>query len=150
MLRYETLLLTVPEITTDEASSLEKQLDKAVHDAKGSVISYERWGKYRLAYPVRNYDYGVYYLMRFEVDDANKEALLEALKTLFSVKYVELVMRNMVTRLDPHASLEYKRPESLEETPTKDIDTFLKESKSLLGTPGTAASHDEDVELDEQ
>ncbi len=150
MLRYETLLLTVPEITTDEASSLEKQLDKAVHDAKGSVISYERWGKYRLAYPVRNYDYGVYYLMRFEVDDANKEALLEALKTLFSVKYVELVMRNMVTRLDPHASLEYKRPESLEETPTKDIDTFLKESKSLLGTPGTAANHDEDVELDEQ
>ncbi len=150
MLRYETLLLAVPEITSDEASSLEKQLDKAVTDAKGSVISYERWGKYRLAYPVRGYDYGIYYLMRFEVDEAHKEGLLKALKTLFSVRYVDLVMRNLTSRLDAHASLEYKRPESLEETPTKDIDAFLKESKNLLSAGGAGANHGEEVELDEQ
>ena len=65
---------------------------------KGSVISYERWGKYRLPILYRGNDYGVYYLMRFEVEDANKETLLEALKTLFSVKYVELIMRNMIVR----------------------------------------------------
>lgn len=148
MNRYETLILAVPEITSDEATAFEKQLDKTVSDAKGSVISYERWGKYRLAYPVQGNDYGVYYLMRFEVEDPNKETLLEALKTLFSVKYVELIMRNMVVRLDPHASLDYKRPESLEEVPTKDIDTFLKESKGLLQTPAPAV--EEDMELDEQ
>lgn len=149
MNRYETLMLAVPEITSDEANAFEKQLDKTVSDAKGSVISYERWGKYRLAYPVKGNDYGVYYLMRFEVEDPNKEALLEALKTLFSVKYVELIMRNMVVRLDSHGSLDYNRPESLEEVPTKDIDTFLKESKGLLHTPAPAAV-EEDIELDEQ
>ncbi len=132
--RYEVLFLTVPEITTDESSMLEKQFDKAVSDAKGSVLSYERWGKYKLAYPVRRYDYGVYYLMRFEIDDAQKATVLDALKTMFSVKYVDLIMRNMVARLNPQGSLDYKRPESLEEVPTKDIDTFLKESKSFLGS----------------
>lgn len=146
MLRYESLLLAVPEITSDEASALEKQFDKTISEAKGSVISYERWGKYKLAYPVRGYDYGIYYLARFEVDDSKKDALLDALKVLFGVKYVELLMRNMIVRLDPHASLEYKRPESLEETPTKDIDTFLKESKNLLNTPTPNTPHTEEPE----
>ncbi len=132
--RYEVLFLTVPEITTDEAKNVEKQFDKAVTDAKGTVISYERWGKYRLAYPIRNYDYGIYYLIRFEVDDAHKDAVLSALKTNFSVKYVDLIMRHMTTLLAPHASLEYKRPESLEEAPSKDIDTFVRESKQILAT----------------
>ena len=30
MLRYETLFLAVPEITSDEASALEKQFDKTI------------------------------------------------------------------------------------------------------------------------
>jgi small subunit ribosomal protein S6 len=138
MLRYETLFLTVPEITSDEAQNLEKVLDKAVGDAKGSVVSFERWGKYLLAYPIRKYDYGVYYLMRFEIAEDSKDALLSALKTLFSVKYVDLIMRNTVVKLNPQGSLEYKRPESLEETPSKDIDTIMKESKSILGSTHSA------------
>jgi small subunit ribosomal protein S6 len=147
MRRYEVLFLTVPEITSDESSMLEKQFDKAVSDAKGTVLSYERWGKYRLAYPVRRYDYGIYYLMRFDVDDAGKAAVLEAIKTLFSVKYVDLIMRNMIAKLDPEGSLEYKRPESLEEAPSKEIDTFLKESKSLLGTPSATVEEKEQKDM---
>lgn len=136
MVRYETLFLTVPEITSDEADMLEKQFDKAVADVKGSVLSYERWGKYRLAYPVRRNDYGVYYLMRFEVKDDQKQSLLDALKNLFSVKYVELIMRSVVKRLPANGSLAYQRPESLEEVPTKDIDTLVRESKGLLAQGG--------------
>ncbi len=141
MVRYETLFLTVPEITSDEAATLEKQFDKAVSTAQGSVITYERWGKYRLAYPVRRNEYGVYYLVRFEVDDKHKDALLDALKNFFQVKFGEIIMRNTIVRLDPLGSLDYKRPDSLEEIPTKDIDAFVKESKSLLG--GTSAPHEE-------
>ncbi len=132
MLRYETLFVTVPEITSREAENLEKQLEKAVNKDKGAVISFERWGKYHLAYPIRNYDYGVYYLMRFEVDDVQKQSILETLKTLFGVKLADLIMRNIIIRLHPEASLEYTHPESLEEVPSKDIDVILKESKSIL------------------
>ncbi len=137
--RYEVLFLTVPEITSDEANMLEKQFDKAVIDAKGTILSYERWGKYKLAYPIRRYEYGIYYLMRFDVNDEKKAAILDMLKTFFGVKYVDLIMRHRVASLDPQGSLDYKRPESLEEVPTKDIDTFLKESKSFLATAPAAA-----------
>ncbi len=132
MLRYESLFVTVPEITSDESSGLEKSLGKAVTDAKGAVISFEKWGKYHLAYPIRKYDYGVYYLMRFEVKDEGKDAVLKDLKKLFGVNLADLIMRDVTMTLHPTGSLEYKRPESLEETPSKDIDVIMKESKSIL------------------
>jgi len=127
MLRYELLLLTVPEITEDEARSLETQLDKLIKEAGGTTISFERWGKYRLAYPVRKNDYGIYFLMRFEVD--SPQPILDNIRSIMAVKLNGLVMRHMVTALSPKQSLAYQRPPSLEETPSRDVDSFLKEHK---------------------
>jgi len=125
--RYEVLLLTVPEITLDEAKSLEKQLSKLIQDNKGSLISFERWGKYKLVYPVKKNDYGIYYLFRFEIPGGTE--LIQDIKILFKLKLSNIVMRNMFSRLDEKASLAYQRPKSLEEVPTRDVETFLKENK---------------------
>ena len=122
--RYEILILTIPELTKDEESSLEDQLEKFINDHKGSIISFDRWGKYRLAYPVRNNDYGVYFLMRFDVD--NSKDFLKELRNLFYIKFNEMVMRHIVTRLKKDQSLEYKKPPSLEDTPKKHIGMFEK------------------------
>jgi len=119
MLRYETLLLTVPEITQDEASAIEAQVQEIVREHKGTMLSFERWGKMLLAYPVQDKDYGVYFLARFEVAQEHVQALLEAIKMLLAVKLNETVMRYMVNRLDTKGSLEYQRPESLEDAPSK-------------------------------
>jgi len=125
--RYEVLLLTVPEITLDESKGLEKQLNKLVQDNKGSIISFERWGKYRLVYPVKKNDYGVYYLFRFEIPQGTD--LIQDIKVLFKIKLSNIIMRNMFSRLDEKASLAYQRPKSLEEVPARDVETFLKENK---------------------
>lgn len=129
MYRYEILMLTIPEITKDEASTLEFQVDKLINKFKGSIISFERWGKYRLAYPVRKNDYGVYFLVRFEAED--KQSIVNDLNTLFSVKFSDIVMRNLVSLLETHQSLEYQKPPSLEDTPRRHISSFLEE-KGLL------------------
>lgn len=128
MFRYEVLMLAVPEITQDEAKQLEDRLEKTIEKFKGSVISFERWGKYRLAYPVKKNDYGVYFLARFQMDQA-PTALLEELKTVFAVKLNEIVMRHMITRLDEEASLVYNRPHSLEDAPPREVGSFMRENK---------------------
>lgn len=128
MLRYETLLLAIPEITADESSALESHIEKTIKDNGGSLISLDRWGKYRLAYPIEKNEYGVYFLVRFETNQTGN-ALLEALRILFAVRYSELVMRHVIAKLKPHQSLEYQRPESLEDAPGRSVDTFLKENK---------------------
>ena len=126
--RYEALILTIPEITNDESGEIEKQLDKKIQQFKGKLLSYDRWGKYQLAYPVKNNEYGVYFLSRFDVPQEKKDEVLKELKSLFDLKFNEIVMRHLVSHLDTEAPLDYKRPQSLEETP-KDVDQFLKENK---------------------
>jgi small subunit ribosomal protein S6 len=138
--RYEALILTVPEITADEAKTIESQFDHVLKEAKGSVLSFERWGKYKLAYPIRKNDYGVYFLARFEVNTA----AVEEVRSLLALKFYELVMRHTIVQLDPKKSLEYQKPLSLEDAPTRDVNTFLKENKmeSLMTAEGAAGAED--------
>lgn len=126
--RYEALILTIPEITNDEAGEIEKLLDKKIQSVKGKLISYDRWGKYQLAYRVKNNSYGVYYLARFDFPENKKDEALKELKNLFELKFNEVIMRFLLSHLDSNAPLEYKRPQSLDETP-RDVDQFLKDNK---------------------
>jgi len=141
--RYEALMLAVPELTTDETTGLEKGFDSTIRGAKGSVISFERWGKYRLAFPVRKNDYGIYFLARFEADEDSPA--LANLQTFFTIKANNHVMRNVVTRLDSDATLAYQRPKSLEEAASsRDVGTFLKENK-MEGLMPTSSSEEGDA-----
>ncbi len=121
--RYEVLILTVPEITADETSMLESQLHSTISHVKGEVLSFERWGKYKLAYQVRKNDYGVYFLARFDLPQNEQLGTsIEDIKRLLAVKYRDIVMRFVFGVLDPKAPLEYKRPESLEEMPRREAE----------------------------
>jgi len=124
MLRYETLFLTVPEITLDEVSAIESNLQKLFKEHVATFVSFERWGKMLLAYPVRKNDYGVYFLIRFEVDQAKAPALLDAVRLFFAVKLNETVMRHLVNKLDVKGAWEYQRPDSLEDAPTRPAESF--------------------------
>ena len=129
MRRYETLILAVPEITADESSWLELELTKMIENFKGKTLSFDRWGKYRLAYPVRKNDYGVYFLVRFELSDEKYIDFLKEKDEFFKVKAPEVAMRELTSVLDPGKSLEYQKPASLEDMPTKDVDSFLRDNK---------------------
>ncbi len=125
MFRYETLILTIPEITKDESATLEFQIDKLITKFKGSIISFERWGKYKLAYKVRKNDYGVYFLVRFEVED--NKTIVPDLNTLFIVKFSDIVMRSLTTSLDLNKPLEYQKPPSVEDAPKRAVGSFMEE-----------------------
>ncbi len=128
MQRYETLILVSPDITNDEANELEKAFDRKVQEYKGNIISYDRWGKYHLAYQVKHNDYGVYFLVRFEVPATKKEIAVKDVKSLLDLKFNTLVLRYMTSQLSNTASLEYKRPLSLDEKP-RDMSLFSKEHR---------------------
>lgn len=127
MFRYEVLFLAAPEITKDESEAIQSHFSKVIRAKKGDMISFERWGKYRLAYPVKKNEYGVYFLTRFSIDAENKTGLLADLKEAFVFKFNNIVMKSHFERLSSEGSLEYRRPESLEDNP-QDVDSFLKKN----------------------
>ncbi len=123
--RYEVLMLTVPEITQDETKQLETDFDRLIDKSKGSILSFERWGKFKLMYPIRGNAYGIYFLVRFE----SPTSVLKELHDFFVIKLHSIVMRHLISQMKDD-SLVYQRPKSLEEAPTsRDMDAFLKENK---------------------
>lgn len=153
--RYEALMLTVPELTKDETALIEKQIDDIVRKSNGSILSFERWGKYKLEYPVNKNDYGVYLLIRFELPEGS--SALPELKTMFAIKLNLIVMRHMVHALEADAPLTYQRPKSLEEAPeATEGRGFFRDHRKIEGLISAVDSsarfeqespEDEDVDL---
>lgn len=151
MFLYETLMLTVPEVTIDESKQLEKLFETMIQKHKGAKISFDRWGKYRLAQPVNKNNYGVYFLGRFEVDGAHKDALLAELDEYLKLKLSSVVMRFMTSVLNSKKSLEYTKPLPLDES-VRSVDKFLKDNKmdSLIsGNSTQEVDANVDADLDE-
>jgi ribosomal protein S6 len=155
MFRYEVFMLTIPEITKDEVATIESTLNNIIQHAKGKMFSFERWGKYALAYPIRKNEYGVYCLARFDLPELSD--VLSEINSFLAVKLENTVMRFLISRLDETAPLTYQRPLSLEEAPAKSPSSFLKERgfmsdegfdrKNTRGFEGEHESHDQDMDV---
>ena len=118
------------------------QFARLVENHKGAVISFERWGKYRLAYAVNKNDYGLYFLLRFECSQANP--LINEIKTLAEVKLHELIMRSIISRLGLNEPLAYQRPQSLEEAPSREVSSFFKEKPKMEDLMNDSDEDDEE------
>jgi Ribosomal protein S6 len=130
MINYETLMLVRSEVTDDELGVLERQLDKIAVGKKGQLTLFERWGKYKLAYPVKKEHYGVYVLARYEVADDQLDPFFAELDALFRIKYHELIMRHVTMKLPAAVASVYKRPEPVGSYSSNgNLDSFLKENK---------------------
>ena len=140
MIRYEILMLARPDMTSDEIANLEAAIDKNIVDAKGKVITFDRWGKYRLAYPVEKNAYGQYMLSRFEVTQDSKGALLKDLDTLLKIKWNEQIVRFVTKLLDPDAPLTYAKPEPVDSSESRERDKALSKIETSLKGSAPVAS----------
>ena len=86
------------------------------------MYHFDRWGKCRLAYPVKHHDYGVYYLACFEIQDAQE--FFKEIKLLINVKYTDLVLRTLSVRIADSQNFTNFRPTTVEDTPTRNVDQF--------------------------
>ncbi len=144
MNRYETLLLVVPGITGDESNLLERNFEKLLQESKGTVVSFEKWGKCRLAYPVRHNEYGVYFLVRFELDPASD--FFKTVDTMFTIKYSDVIMRSSTVKIEKGKRYGDFRPDTVEEMPTRDVNDFLRDNKMQ----GLIASDDDMDDSDDE
>ena len=129
MNNYEILMLVRTEITNDELSAIERHLDKIVAAKDARITLFDRWGKYKLAYPVNKNMYGVYLLARYEVSVDKVQELAKEIDTFFRIKYNELVMRHTTVKLSGKSSTMYKYPEAISSHGTSNLDSFIKENK---------------------
>lgn len=114
MKHYETLMLLPVTATPADLALVEKQLKTLVKAAHGNVSTFDKWGRYKLAYPINKQEYGVYVLARYEVAD-EAQPFFQKLEHFLKVKCVDSVMRYVHVSLTPAQYAEaYIKPEAME------------------------------------
>ena len=67
---YELILVISPEIVEEEYEATIGNVSRFITERGGIVSDIERWGKRRLAYPIRHFVEGSYVLAKFKLKPA--------------------------------------------------------------------------------
>jgi len=89
---YELVLVIGPEVAEEEFEATIDNVSRFITGKGGMISDIERWGKRRLAYPIRHFVEGNYVLTRFKLQPAfGKE--LEA-----NLRISEEILRHLLIR----------------------------------------------------
>ncbi len=91
---YELVLVISPEVAEEEFEAALNNVSRFIVGKGGVISDIERWGKRRLAYPIRHFVEGNYVLTRFKLKPVSGKEL-EA-----SLRISEEVLRHLLVRLD--------------------------------------------------
>ena len=68
MTQYETAFLISPNLEEEETEKVITQMAKVISEKKGKMINEDRWGKRRLAYPIKKFEEAFYVFFHYEGD----------------------------------------------------------------------------------
>jgi small subunit ribosomal protein S6 len=105
--RYETLIMLAPNLPAEEMDAFKEKVNTIMETGKGQLVSFEDWGRRRLAYPVQKELFGHYLLYDFQGSPELSSELERNLKIDEKVfKYLTLVLDKKFTDEDLVAAKE--------------------------------------------
>jgi small subunit ribosomal protein S6 len=91
---YELVVVIHPEVADDAVEPITNTLTQVITGKGGTITELNRWGRKRLAYPIKHLMEGNYVLIKFKLDpSANKE-----LET--TLKISEKIIRYLLIKVD--------------------------------------------------
>lgn len=91
---YELVLIISPEVAEDDIEATVDKVNRFIIGKGGTISDTEQWGKRRLAYPIKRFTDGRYFLIKFNMGPAFGREL-EA-----SLKISEEVLRHLLIKLE--------------------------------------------------
>ena len=100
MRRYETIFIVHHDLPDDDIGEVVERLSKIITDLKGIVVKVEKWGKRKLAYPIKKQQKGYYILVDF-VGEKTVVAELEK-----NMKFDDKVLKYLSVKKTENVDLE--------------------------------------------
>jgi len=133
MRQYETVFLISPNLEEEETTKIITQISGIISKEKGKLIQEDRWGKKRLAYPIKKFEEAFYVFFHYE-GDSNIPFELEK-----RFKQTEAILRFLTVKKETRENVRKKRKGiPAEETAAPDAEAEI------------AAPQEEKVELKEE
>ena len=94
MKKYEAMIIIKPDLSEDKRKALFSQINDTIVKNNGKVTQANIWSeKKKLAFPIRKYQEGVYYLVNFSV------APVAILKINYAYKLNEDILRVLIIKI---------------------------------------------------
>jgi len=109
MTQYETTFLLSPNLEEEETEKIIVQMVEVVSTKKGKMINEDRWGKRKLAYPIKKFEEAFYVFFLYE-GDSDIPFELER-----RFKQSEAILRYLTVKKEPKKSIRRKKKAALRE-----------------------------------
>lgn len=133
---YETGFLIAPNLSEEEADGLIAQMADIVSQKKGRMVKQEKWGKRKLAYPIKRFNEASYVFFTYESEADVPHELGRRFHNL------ETVLRHLTLVKDQRENVRNKkkarRAASKAEAPAPEAP---EEKAAGTETPSTGESH---------
>ena len=133
---YETGFLIAPNLSEEEADGLIAQMADIVGQKKGRMVKQEKWGKRKLAYPIKRFNEASYVFFTYESGADVPQELGRRFRNL------ETVLRHLTLVKDQRENVRNKkkarRAASRSEAPAPEAP---EEKAPAAETPSTGESH---------
>ena len=90
---YEMVLVISPDVAEEKFEATIDNISRFITEKGGVISDMERWGKRKLAYPIKNFIEGSYILTHFKMNPASGKEL-EA-----NLRISEEVLRHLLIRM---------------------------------------------------
>lgn len=107
---YETLYLLRNDIGDEELSTIQEKLNSAVSSNNGEILKSEKWDERDLAYPIKNYTKGIYYIMTYKALPSVAAEMEKHLRF-----YNTDILRFLTVVIDEEQATEKKQAEKTDE-----------------------------------
>ena len=91
---YELVVVVSPEAGEEQTTDTVEQISRFITEQGGSVTNQEQWGVRRLAYPIKKFHEGNYFITKFTLGPA------EAVKLEASVQASQEILRHLLVKRD--------------------------------------------------
>ena len=91
---YELVLVVSPQLSDEAYDATIDKYSRFITGKGGSVEDTQRWGKRKLAYPIKHFGEGNYVLFKFKMKPANSREL-EA-----SLRISEEIVRHLLVKME--------------------------------------------------
>jgi small subunit ribosomal protein S6 len=134
---YETGLLIAPNLSEEETEQVITQLAEVISQRAGKLVKQERWGKRRLAYPIKRFGEAFYVFFHYE---GNPDIPLE-LERRF--KQTDTVLRYLTLQKDAQETVRKKRKKEKTAEPAEAGPEGESEKSEAMAEPPGQESGDE-------
>lgn len=90
---YEAMVVLKPDLGKENLDKTLAQIQDVITKNGGSIGEMKDWAKQKLAYPIKKYKEGIYYLVNFRIDSG----ALSAIKRTFGLN--ESMLRTLIIKI---------------------------------------------------